>query len=220
MGRLSAADVASRLLLDYRVVQRMSGGIWRSEAYTSSADYERRRNQVTSENRATRGTRYRVTFLVPTLTSPGRWANQTEIGFDLGVADYPFQEPSTEILSPHVPYSPHFAPGRPVCPGEKWRDGGGTVLLGELLLHIARLLNWDESVRGGGYQGWNGAAIAYHRQQFGGRPLNPALCYPVLPVDLVHGLDAGRSETASFMLSATPARPSPDGLFTAGRRRG
>jgi len=69
----------------------------------------------------------------------------------------------------------------PVCLGETWLNAEGAMLLGQLFVHIAKLLNWDEVGRGSGYSGWNGEAIAYHKRVYGDKPLNPDLRYPSVP---------------------------------------
>ncbi|MEV6633553.1 hypothetical protein AB0M54_22670 [Actinoplanes sp. NPDC051470] len=56
------------------------------------------------------------------------------------------------------------------------------MTLGHLVMHITRMLNWDEKGRGGGYVGWNGEAIKYHRKHYGDRPLDPSIVYPRLPL--------------------------------------
>ncbi len=185
--RLSAAQLADRRRFDYQVVSAMSGTLWAARAYACAAGLAHYRRPITTLDQAHRASRYAVTFHVPTLIGPGQIAEQTVIGFDLDVQGYPSTEPNTWIISPHVPYSPHFRRGSPVCTGEIWRTAKGQLLLGQLLNHVARLLNWDEQLSPG-YQGWNGAAIAYHRRHYHGRPLTPNLRYPPLPASITHNV--------------------------------
>jgi len=214
---LTPAQLQSRLALDYRIVQAMAGKVLRPEAYRTAEDLERRTNQISSERDSHLATRYLVTFRVPTLIGRGRFVDETVIGFDLAVRDYPYAEPHTWIVSKHVPYSPHFRENYPVCIGEVWCEEEGSWLLGHLLRHIARLLNWDEVARGGGYVGWNRDAVEYHRRTYGNRPLNPGLQYPVLPLALTHDATPQRDEDlfARSRPTSVVARPRGD-LFTQG----
>lgn len=183
---LSVHELRKRLELDFIVVERMNGDLLRAEAYRTHDDLAQRRNRIVAAVDGHEATRYRVAFAIPTLVGPGTFASSTEIGFDLGVPSYPHAEPATWIISPHVPYSPHFRRGFPVCIGEIWQLAQGRMLLGSLLVHVARLLNWDEVARGGGYVGWNAEAIAYHQRHYQGRPLNADLRYPTLPAEITH----------------------------------
>jgi len=53
------------------------------------------------------------------------------------------------------------------------------------LIHLARLLNWDEPL-GPGYGGYTPEAATWWRKNIN-RPLEPSLRYPALPVDLLYG---------------------------------
>ncbi|MGH9188535.1 MAG: hypothetical protein ACRD0Q_00650 [Acidimicrobiales bacterium] len=185
---LSPAELRTRLAFDYEVASRMVGRVFDLQAFASTADLAARRNPVEDETEGHRATKYRVLFSVPTLVGPGQFAPETEVGIDLSVRGYPIAEPLTWVQSSHVPFSPHFKKGAPVCIGEIWREARGHMLLGSLLVHIARLLNWDEIARGGGYVGWNPAAVAYHAEVYGQGALDPDLVYPSLPLQLTHGL--------------------------------
>jgi hypothetical protein len=215
---LTPAQLQSRRRLDYRIVRVMAGEVLRPEAYRTAEDLEHRTNPITSERDGHLATKYLVTFRVPTLIGPGRFAEETAIGFDLAVRDYPYAEPHTWIVSKHVPYSPHFRAGYPVCIGEVWCEEEGRWLLGHLLRHIARLLNWDEVARGGGYVGWNRDAVAYHRRVYNDRPLDPGLRYPVLPLAVTHNATTQRHEELfTPRLPASVALPWSE-LFTQGGR--
>ncbi len=189
MSRLSPDMLKKRLWFDYRVCQQMFGPIFSGEAYHSTWDLERRKHPITSPDEGHLTKKYRIDFHMKTLIGSGQVTELTTIGFDLDVANYPYDEPVTWLISAHIPYSPHFKRGSPVCIGEIWQRGQGHMLLGQLFVHIARLLNWDETVRGGGYQGWNGEAIAYHKRVYHGRSITPGLQYPMLPTDLAYGID-------------------------------
>lgn len=211
---LSVEQVRTRLAFDYRVVRHMNGSIFDAEAYATTDDLAHRRDPITGDE-GEQAKKYRVRFRVPTLIGPGSFAPETEIGFDLGVREYPTAEPLTWVLSDHLPFSPHFKAGAPICLGEIWAEARGHMLLGSLLVHVARLLNWDEVARGGGYVGWNRAAIAYHAEHFRGRPLNPDLRYPSLPLELTHGLSSEPLFSATRAVAA-----ARQGLFVpTGRAR-
>lgn len=217
MQQLTPEEQRTRRAFDWRVIQRMNGVCFGAVAYRSMDDLVKRRNAITSEADAEHAVVYRVRFDVRTLIGAGTFADSTEIGFNIGAREYPGGDPITWIISPHVPYSPHFKAGHPVCLGEDWRQAGGLMLLGSLLVHVARLLNWDEAARGGGYVGWNGTAIEYHRSHYGTSPLNPAMRYPALPTKITHPTaDASNSPTqrslfapSTDMTSASGANATP-----------
>lgn len=192
-----ATTLRTRYELDFRVVSEMSSPLIRAEAYANGNDLVNQANRIGDAARAAHATHYRVLFAVPTLIGPGALVPETEIGFRLDVRNYPYAEPATWLISSHVPFSPHFKRGAPVCLGEIWKEHDGRMLLGGLLVHVARLLNWDEVARGGGYVGWNPEAVEYHRTRYGSRPLNPDLRYPSLPAWL-HDLNPPALETPSF----------------------
>jgi hypothetical protein len=216
---LTAAQRRSRLAFDWEVSQAMNGEVIHAVAYRTTADLEAQRNPITSLADAGDATKYRVDFHVPTLVAAGRFVPVTTIGFDLDTGDYPISEPATWIVSDHTPWSPHFRRGSPVCLGELWTEAKGNMLLGQLFVHIAKLLNFDERRRPG-YAGWNGEAIAWHKQHYGDSPLTPHLRYPALPVHLTHGVapSAGLFEPvsggAAALFSATSA-PATNHLFGA-----
>ena len=186
---LTPDQLRSRLDLDFRVLHDMSSPLFTATAFRSAADLRQRRTPVLHATDGRDATHYLVTFHVPTLIGPGRFSATTTIGLDLTVRGYPFVEPLTWLESDPVPFSPHFKRGAPVCIGEAWQQAGGRMLLGQLVIHVCRMLNWDEIARGGGYVGWNPDAIAYHHEHYGDRPLTEGLAYPTLPAHLTHGVE-------------------------------
>jgi hypothetical protein len=188
-------ELAQRRQFDFRVVSDMLCPTFHFQAYRTTSDLEFDRNRITSVEEATAAGKYKMTLRVPTLIGPGEMSEETVFGVDLDVADYPLTEPATWVISRPIPWSPHFADGRPICIGaEFWLARKGHVTLGHLVEHVARMLNWDEKGRGSGYRGWNGAAIDYHKKHYRGRSLDPALVYPTLP-SWIYGTEA---EPASF----------------------
>jgi len=208
MRRLTPDELKSRLRLDFQVFQRMQGAILRGEAYQTTTDLNSRRSPITSVEQGHLATKYRVDFHIKTLIGKGKFSDLTSIGFDLDVGNYPTAEPATWVITKPVPYSPHFKEGYPVCLGETWQRGNGRLLLGHILIHIAKLLNWDEIAREGGYQGWNGEAIAYHQHTYKGRPLTENIAYPMIPPEFF-GIEPGTGQPAQGAKPAfTPLGPT------------
>lgn len=179
---MSRQELADRRAFDLRVLSDMRCPTFDFEAYRTLRDLESRRSVVTDPEAGSDVTKYRWIFRVRTHVSRTRFAPVTEIGVNTDVQDYPRKPPGTWILSSHVPWSPHFMQNAPVCIGpELWAQSGGHIVLGELAINIAHLLNWDEAGRGPGYVGYNGEAIQYHQRHYRGQPIDPGLHYPVLP---------------------------------------
>jgi hypothetical protein len=65
-----------------------------------------------------------------------------------------------------------------------WEDASGKMLLGPLMVHVAKLLNFDEIPRSDNYGGYNPQAAEYWRTQLKRQPINPHLVYPNLPADV------------------------------------
>jgi hypothetical protein len=179
---MNPRELAERRAFDLRVLSDMRCPMFDFEAYRTTADLQHRRSQVTDPTAGATVTAYRWIFRIRTHISQTQFAPVTEIGVSTDVPDYPRNPPSTWILSNHVPWSPHFRKDAPVCIGpELWAPTGGYIVLGELAINIAHLLNWDEAGRGPGYAGWNREAIQYHQKAYGGKPIDQRLRYPVLP---------------------------------------
>jgi len=148
---------------------------------------------------------YRVEYRIRTLVGAGTYANSTTVVIDLlANGNYPLSEPACWVVSRPMPWSPHFREGSVICLGELWKEAKGEILLGHLLSHVAKLLNYDEVARGGGYVGWNAEAIRYWEHELGGKPITPGIVYPVPDTLLTHGL-VGR--TVVFR-SAQPQQPA------------
>lgn len=58
------------------------------------------------------------------------------------------------------------------------------------IVHVARLLNCDESDRGPEYGGYNRVAMTYWRETMRCRPLTAGLKYPVPSVEVTHGISS------------------------------
>jgi hypothetical protein len=160
----------------------MFGPLFSGEAYRTSMDLELRKDPITLAHEAPFARKYRIEFHVKTLIGPGMFTNRITIGFDLDVPDYPFSEPISWLISPEIPFSPYFKKGTFVCIGDIWQWSKGEMYLGQLLVHIAKLLNWEPGTANPGYTGRNPEASAYYQRVFGKRPITEGLHYPALPL--------------------------------------
>ena len=191
MKKLSSKDLASRREFDFLVMRKMScgDGKYMFSAHRTAQDAAKGRRLIEDESEARYALHYRADYRVRTLVGPGRYSDCTIIRIDLSSPRYPFAEPTAWIVETKeskTPWSPHFARGLPVCIGSLWRKDGN-VLLGHLLIHLAKLLNWDEHLAEN-YGGYNPKAISWWRSQLG-RPLDPEISYPTLPVDELYAGD-------------------------------
>jgi hypothetical protein len=179
-GRRRALE--ERRAADLRILSGMRCETFDFTAYRTGHDLRADSHRVMDPDAGAEVTNYLWVFQIPTLVGPGRPLKPvTEIRVYTDVTGYPFNRPGTEVRS-DVPWSPHFNKSGQVCIAKDfWEVRRGYIKLGELVVHIAHLLNWDEQGRGPGYQGFNPDAIEYHRVTHDGGPLNPGIRYPVLP---------------------------------------
>lgn len=189
MVQLSPYQIKERLRLDYLICQKMFGSLFSGKAYRTTQDLELQRNPILSAEEGHLAKKYRIDFHVRTLIGPGEFTDLITIGIDLDVQNYPFEEPISWLISKPIPFSPHFRKGAPICIGEIWQFSEGEMLLGQLLVYIAKLLNWEPETRQEGYIGWNEEAAAYHQKIYKGSPLTKGLVYPLLP-SKISGIDA------------------------------
>jgi hypothetical protein len=190
-------ELADRLAFDYRVLASMRSASFDFEAYRTTWELERRTNPVREADDTSQAKKYRLILRVPTLVSATEYQAETEVGVDVDVVDYPERAPMTFLLSGRVPWSTHFHRRGGVCiGGEFWEARGGHIVLGELVVHLQRVLNWDEKGRDPNYTGFNPAAVRHHREVLGNRPLDPSFVYAVLPSWL-----GGNESEPSFEIS-------------------
>lgn len=196
----------TRRSFDRRILDAMRGPDLEVVAYRSARDMATGLNPLTpgSEDVAVG---YVVTIRQPTLVSASTWRPATVVTINADVPGFPVSEPAVYAVERPVPWSPHWhsTTGR-FCMGDFWSAHQGRALLGDLVTHIARLLNWDEKLRPG-YLGWNSAAVAqYWARQ--GAPLVEGVEYPVVPAALITGtarpafVPRVKAPTASFTLRA------------------
>jgi len=130
---------------------------------------------------------YRATFDFDTLIAAGKRHRPTHILIDpLANGEYPASEPVANVIG-QAPWTPHFANGVPVCHGHRVWVPNRTQLV-DYIIHLGRLLNFDEPPPGEGYTGYNGAAISWWRTELDFRPLDPDLKFPSIePTEVLSG---------------------------------
>ena len=175
-------DLQSRLKLDFQVVSQLYSPLMEVDAYRNVDDLRARRNPVTSIADGNRATHYRVTYHLRTLTGPGAYSPATTVHFDLlANTDYPQREPSCFVIDSAVPWSPHFATNGWICIGKIWENSDGNMLLGDLLIHVAKLLNFDEpDYIDVDYGGFRPEAVRYWTEKLNRQPLTRNLRYPTI----------------------------------------
>lgn len=225
MAKLTLAQRQDRLKFDFLVVINMTSPIMSVAAYRSLEDMKARRNPIVSKDEGSFATHYIADYKIKTLVGEDRHSSSTSVHFDLlAEGDYPFSEPKCWVLSNEIPWTPHFTKGRPVCTGEIWGEAKGKMLLGQLFIHVAKLLNFDEIPRSPNYNGYNGAAVRYWKTKLNMQPITPNLVYPVLPdIDkLLIGGDNGfnprtQNLSAIGIFQAKPAAQPVENVFQAKR---
>lgn len=181
MDSLTADELRSRLRFDYQTVMLMSCPLMLVEAYRNLDDLEARRNMITSPEQGHLAVHYRVKYNLKTLVGRGRYSNSTTVRFDLFADNnYPESEPPCFVIDGELPWSPHFHPELSVCTGPIWEEADGNMLLGELMVHVAKLLNFDEPPTPEIEYGHQPDAARYWVNELGRRPISK-LIYPSLP---------------------------------------
>lgn len=196
MPRLTPSQLRFRLAFDHRVIRGLTVTDHVVIQPVTSVDGRREREVTPEEGEAGLATRYLVEYRFPILTGPGPTTERALVRFDLlAGGNYPHSDPVVEVLSRPRPWTPHVHPASgSVCIGGGWSRARGRMLAAHLIVHVMRLLNFDEPPPSDGYEGWNGEAIRYWRRVLGLRPLHPTLPYPVLPAEVTHRVAAPGSE--------------------------
>lgn len=192
MAGLTRADLRSRFAFDHEVMRGMSAdGLGAVRAFTSYQNARSGHEASIADGEAGRVVLYVVEYRFRHLVGPGRTAESAVAVFDLASGgNYPFSRPAVSFVEQPLPWSPHVHPtSGAVCLGDGWQRARGRMLAAQLVVHVMRLINFDEPDRGPGYEGWNGAAIRYWRRELRGRPFLPNLVYPRLPAGLTHACD-------------------------------
>ena len=145
MAKLTKQEQEQRLQFDFQVIERMNCAVMKAQAYRTAADAKAQLRPIQTVTSARAAGHYRVDYHIKTLSGRGQYMKQTVVHVDvLSNGNYPYSEPSCWVISNPVPWSPHFRAGYPICTGELWKLAKGKMLLGQLLVHIAKLLNFDE----------------------------------------------------------------------------
>lgn len=155
-------------------------------AFRNADDLDKQRNQILSESEGHLATHYRIDYFIKTLIGPDQYSDKTTAKIDLlANGNYPYSAPASWVISSKIPWSPHFREGFPICiSNDLWESASGRMLLGGLLVHIAKLLNLEEINRSEFYGGYNPEAADYWRTKLNSQPINPQLPYPVLPSEV------------------------------------
>jgi len=218
MPKLTPEERQDRLRFDYRVIMQMHmkqlqqiNPVMQVFAFRNPDDLANRRNPILSQDQGHLATHYLVEYYIRTLIGPDEYSDKTAVKFDLQAnGNYPFTVPGIfvdESETPH-PWTPHFRSGLPVCiDHDVWDEGHGMILLGQLVVHVAKLLNFDEIPRTADYGGYTPEAADYWRKKLGGQPITPRLDYPVLPEDIINQIV---DPPKGLFRSAALAPPSPE----------
>ena len=195
MARLNPAEQRTRRAFDYEIVRRLASPHLSVRAFASDSGARTERELTPAEGAAGRATLYLVEYRFEMLTGLSERASRSVARFDLEAGDsYPHSKPLVTFVSRPVPWCGHVHPvNGVVCLGPGWEQSQGRMLLAQLIVHVMRLLNFDEPPPRDGY---NAEALAYFRDVLHGRPLHPALVYPRLPTELTHETERSEAESS------------------------
>lgn len=206
-ARLDRTQLRSRLAADHAVVTRMRAPtLGEIRTYESAEALAARRTIAPEAASAGKATLYLVDFTFPMLAANGGTLSKATARFDLlAGGNYPFSAPVVQFLAPY-PWCLHVQPASgTVCLGNGWEESRGRMLLGQLIVHVMRLANFDEPDRGLTHDAYDPRALRYWRETLKTGPLNPNLIYPALPSEITHGNRPPENSTPLF----TSARPRP-----------
>ncbi len=204
--RLPPGQLRSRLAYDHRVLLAMAGRETTLCSYRTSADAHAGRGQVPTPNEADPAQCFVLEVKVPTLVGPRKLSPSTTLRIDASGDGYPFRAPVVWHHSGPMPWNAHFGKGAPVCIGGDAWSNQGTTLIGHLVVHLAKLLNWDEPARTSVYPGYNRAAALYHQEHYGlNRPLDVDANYPEVPTSLLYGDEPAPPASPRFSGRTTPS---------------
>ena len=215
MPKLNPEELQSRLRFDWRIAQGITSPLLAIQAFKSMPDLNRRKNPISGLQDAHRAVSYLVEYRIRSLVGKGKFHQRFDVSIDLlAGGNYPYSEPQCFVISQPIPWSPHFLPSKgAICLGELWTSSRGSITLGHLILHIAKLLNFDEPDRESSYGGWNAEAVNYWRQVMKRQPVTPGLVYPALPPELTHGLKSDIGRVLFRATTVAAAAKPPQTLF-------
>jgi ubiquitin-protein ligase len=189
--KLSPEELQSRLRFDWNITQRMNTPLVQIQGFKSLSDLKRRKDSITKERDSHQASAYLVEYRLRSLVGEGIFHDQFQVSIDLLTGgNYPFSVPACFVTSHPIPWSPHFLPRNgAICLGELWTQARGAMTLGHLVVHICKLLNFDEPDREPSYGGWNAAAVNYWRTVLNRLPITKGLVYPTLPTEVTHAIE-------------------------------
>ncbi len=185
MSQLSLEALRARLALDYRTMRSLRGAaLGRVEAFASPLDLASGREATEAQGLAGFATAYRIEFRFPMRRSAHEALHRARVVVSVTSRDYPYAEPFVAFERDAIPFCPHVRPvtGH-VCLGEAWRVAEGNWLLANLVIHVMKLVNFDEPCT---LDSFSQEAFDYARRVLAGRPLNPDLDYPVMDERVTH----------------------------------
>jgi hypothetical protein len=199
------------LRFDWAIVQKMNSPLVLIQAFKSLAELGRRKDHIVKKEDSHRASAYLVEYRVRSLVGEGVFHDHFEVSIDpLAGGNYPYSQPACFVTSQPVPWSPHFLKRTgAICLGELWTQARGAMTLGHLIVHICKLLNFDEPDREPSYGGWNAAAVKYWRRVLNRQPITQGLVYPTLPADITHAIEVPSKRLFQPAPAAVliPARP-------------
>jgi len=189
---LAPAEIITRRAFDDEVIRSMlPSPILDVEGFRTLEDVGAGRPATAKEGAAGRILYYAAWYTFPVLIGPGKTTDGVVAVFNANVPEFPHAGPLAHIASTPMPWSPHVRPeDGMICQGYGWQRANGRMLMAHAIVHVARLLNCDESDRGPEYGGYNRVAMTYWRETMRCRPLTAGLKYPVPSVEVTHGISS------------------------------
>lgn len=187
---LNPQELRQKLAGDYQIMMPlMCPTTPRIRAYATAATARAGKEVTQQEGAAGTATIYDVTYHFPVPVSKTAKTTDVVVRFQLlALGPYPFAEPLVEVVSRPLPWVPHVSPAGRVCITTAWIRSGGQYLLPELVIHVAKLLNFDEKKMSSDYSAFREDAVSWWLSTRQGQPINPDLVYPQLPLHLTHGI--------------------------------
>ena len=209
---LTPAEQLDRLRADHRMIGALDASpapIF-ATGHRSAEDVRTNRNPVPVGDRTPPG-HYRVVYDFDTLRGPGRRCRPTVVHVaSLAGGAYPTTPPAAWVTSDVVPWTPHFAANVPICHGGHVWTPNRTQLV-DYVVHIGKLLNFDEPPPIPGYHGYNREAVDYWRGQMRLRPLTPGLRLPTIRAEdvirrkVIRRVSGSGPSSRRFQRAAAPA---------------
>ena len=214
---LTPAERLTRQRGDHKLVAALDGADCpiRISGHRTADDARSGRSPVAQGDR-TPPAHYRVVYEFDTLRGPGLRHRPTIVHVAPNASGgYPTTAPSAWVISAVIPWTPHFAANVPICHGTHVWLANRTQLV-DYIIHIGKLLNFDEPPPIPGYEGYNGAAIRYWQEHMRLKPLDPSLRFPTISLEQV--LRPGMRRAQDPPAAAGRFRPAPPAPALGERR--